>query len=239
MTEDRFPHPLHYTIEGIELSAQDVVDILGPQITPPRRQKIQDVVADRTFNIVTVCEGIYDRGNVSAVMRSAESLGVQPFHIIDTEQHTKVANRVTMGSDKWLDLHRWEETEACISHLKAQGYQIVATHLDETAVPIEAIDFTQPTAMVFGNEKRGISPKMIEMSDIRCIIPMSGFAQSFNISVAAAISLYHVRQDRITRQGRHGDLSPAHHTALLADFYIRALKNPMRMLAAHVKMNHL
>jgi tRNA (guanosine-2'-O-)-methyltransferase len=71
---------------------------------------------------------------------------------------------------------------------------------------------------------------MLAACDDRCVIPIGGFVQSFNISVAAAVSLYHVREDRIRRLGAHGDLSPNDRTRLRADFYIRALRNAQSIL---------
>ena len=101
----------------------------------------------------------------------------------------------------------------------------MATHLDDTAVPISKIDFTRPTALVFGNEKEGISDALLALADQRCIIPMAGFVQSFNISVAAAVGLYHAYNDRVMRQGFHGDLSPGEREALLAAYYYRSVKH--------------
>lgn len=232
----RFMHPEYIEIgDGVQLHAREVAQMLGPFISEPRRAKIEAVLRERTCTVATVCEGIYDKGNVSAVMRSAESMGFQQMHVIHTQKRFKVANRVSMGSDKWLDIANWRQTEACVERLKAQGYRIVATHLDETAVPIDELDFTQPTALVFGNEHAGISEEMIALSDVRCIIPMRGFAQSFNISVAAAVSLYHVAQDRIRRQGYHGDLSEEELERLRASYYMRALQRPMTLLQGAVQ----
>ena len=223
--------PQRWMLDGEhELSASQIIELLGPYLTPARQAKIHEVVRGRTYQVVTVCEGLYDQGNVSAVMRSAESLGFQAMHIIQTQTRFKAANRVTMGADKWLDLQVWPEATSCVQALKAQGYRIAATRLDEGACPLSELDFTQPTALVFGNEHAGISQAMIEASDVRCVIPMTGFAQSFNISVAAALSLYHAQQDRLTRQGCHGDLSELEQRGLIASYYLRALKTPARLL---------
>lgn len=227
----RFPHPERISIEGgLEFNVDEIVEHLGPYITEQRRAKIEQVLLGRTYTVTTVCESLYDHGNVSAVMRSAESLGFQSMHIIQTQTRFKAANRVTMGADKWLDIKTWRQSAECIEDLKSRGYLIAATHLDETAVPLDEVDFTQPVALVFGNEHAGISQEMIELSDVRCIIPMAGFAQSFNISVAAALSLYHVSQDRKRRQGFHGDLSEDERQRLRANYYMRALKTPQRLL---------
>jgi len=64
------------------------------------------------------------------------------------------------------------------------------------------------------------------------VVPMVGFSQSFNISVAAALCLYHIQQDRIHRLGHHGDLSAEEQRLLRAAFYVRSLPLAERILAS-------
>lgn len=77
----------------------------------------------------------------------------------------------------------------------------------ESSESIIDVDWTIPTAVVFGNEHRGVSQEALRLSDLNVIIPMSGMVESFNISVAAALTLFHVSRDRIRRMGSHGDLT--------------------------------
>jgi tRNA (guanosine-2'-O-)-methyltransferase len=79
---------------------------------------------------------------------------------------------------------------------------------------------------VLGNEKDGVSKEILEMSDVKCIIPMQGFAQSFNISVAAALCFYHIYGDRVKRLGHHGNLTPEQKEYLIADYFLRSADNP-------------
>lgn len=225
-----FPHHEPIAIGGHALSADRIVELLGPMLSEDRRARIDAVVAARTFSVAAVFDGPYDRGNVSAVMRTAEGLGVGPMHVIETQEDFKPANRVTQGADKWLDIRRWKRPTDCMAHLKAAGYQICATEL-EASVPLDAVDFTRPTAVVFGNESSGCSQATLEAADVRAIIPMPGFSQSFNISVAAAITLYHAYRERRARLGHHGDLSPAQQAILRAQYYIRALDDADRLVA--------
>ncbi|MFQ5572439.1 MAG: TrmH family RNA methyltransferase, partial [Rhodothermales bacterium] len=173
---------------------------------------------------------------VSAVMRTAEALGFQAFHVITHEEQEdgvryKSSERVTQGAEKWLDVWQWPTPEACVSRLKTQGYRVVATHLDARARPIDEIDFTQKTALVFGNERDGISPELLALADASCIVPMAGFTQSFNISVAAALCLYHARRDRLARRGCHGDLTEAQREALRALFYLKSVRQARAIMA--------
>lgn len=214
--------PKTFTYGGKTFSASEVLSILEEYVTPERQERIDAVVAERSYTIVPVMEGLFDRGNVSAVMRSGESLGFQAMHIIESSEFFKEANRVTQGADKWLDVQRWDTTTPCIEHLKGQGYRILATHFED-ATPLEDVDWTQPAALVFGNEKEGVSDELLEMTDERVTIPMAGFSQSFNISVAAALCLYHIRNARIDALGHHGDLNDDEQESLRADYYIKSV----------------
>ncbi len=216
---ERFP----VEVAGRMLGPEAVVRHLRPYVTARRRQRIDRVVAGRTYAVAPVVEGLANVGNVSAVLRTAEALGCQAVHVVETGGRYKQSERTSRGAEKWLDLWRWSAPGACARHLKARGYRLVAMHLDAEAVPIDTIDFTQRTALVFGNERDGVSEAMRAACDLACVVPIGGFTESFNVSVAAAVALYHARQDRLARQGRHGDLSKAEQAALRADFYLRSV----------------
>ncbi|SHK86731.1 TrmH family RNA methyltransferase [Rhodothermus profundi] len=201
-----------------------IVEWLRPYVTARRQQRIEQVLEGRTYTVVPVIEGLANTGNISAVMRSAEALGYQGFGIIKGNvQKYKTSERTSQGADKWLDVWTWPTAAEAVPALKAAGYRVVATTLD-AAAPIDTFDFTVPTALVFGNEVEGVSKTLLAQADARCVIPIVGFTQSFNISVAAAIALYHAQRDRLARQGRHGDLSPAWKATLRAVFYLRSVQ---------------
>lgn len=226
----RFPHTGRFEYEGKDLSAEEILALVVPFLTDERQVKIRAAVEGRTCNVVPVLENIYDRGNISAVLRSAEALGFQCAHVINTTDKFKSSARVTQGADKWLDLKNYKSTPECVKELKRMGYQVLATHLDANAKPIGEVDVTIPTAIVFGNEKDGISQEMIDLCDQTVIIPMQGFVQSFNISVAAAISLYHITRERQLKLGVQGDLSEEEKNVLAAEFSLRSSKNPERLI---------
>lgn len=220
-------------IGGEEWTAGQVIEALRPFITAERMKKMENVVAQRTFSILPVVEGLYDLGNVNAVLRSAEALGYQNIHVVQSGERFKVANRISQGTDHWLDVRKWSTTAECVSSLRERGYQLAVTHLSAQAIAIDEVDFSRPTAVVFGNEKEGVSREMVAAADVQFLIPMSGFAQSFNISVAAAITLYHIAQDRKRRLGRHGDLSAEQQHELLANFCLRNVARAEELLARH------
>ncbi|MFS4457777.1 TrmH family RNA methyltransferase [Bdellovibrio sp. HCB2-146] len=214
----------------LKVNYQLVLEKIGPLLTADRRQKIERVVADRNFDTAVVLEGIYDRGNISAVMRSAEGLGFGNFHVIETQEKFKEANRVTQGADKWVEVKKWKQTADCVKNLKAQGYKICVTHLDAKAKPLHEIDFSGKVALVLGNERDGVSQEMIAAADESIIIPMTGFVQSFNISVAGALSLYHISQDRRQRRGTNASLTEEEQGILRAHYYMRTQDSAVQYL---------
>lgn len=214
----------------LKVHFEEVLKHIGPLLTPERKQKIDRVVSLRNFDTAVVLEGIYDRGNISAVMRSAEGLGFGNFQVIETQEKFKEANRVTQGADKWVEVKKWKKTTDCVRALQEQGYKICVTHLDETSKPLHDIDFSGKVALVLGNEKDGVSPEMVKAADERIIIPMTGFVQSFNISVAGALSLYHISQDRLKRRGTNASLNDTEQGILRALYYLRTQDSAVQYL---------
>jgi len=207
------------------ITPSDVLELLAPYLTEQREQRIDAALAGRTRSLAVVVEGVVDTGNIAAVMRTADGFGCQEFHAIDTAGHYKHSKRTAQGSEKWLDRRRWRATADCVRYLKAAGYRIVAAHLDERAVELAEIDFTAPTALAFGNELHGLTDELVAAADITTVIPITGFIQSFNLSVAAGVALYQARADRIARLGRHGDLGDDDLLRTKAVFVMKSVKH--------------
>lgn len=131
------------------------------------------------------------------------------MHVIRNTEYDryKQSTRHSRGAEKWLDVQVHDSTEACLDVVKSLGYKVVATHLRADAIAPAAWDWTQPTAVVFGNEKKGVSDRVLEVADACVAIPMDGFVESFNISVAASLVLWEarrVRQDKVQNLGGGG-----------------------------------
>ncbi len=216
-------------VGDLEVSVTDIIGCLGLGMTEERRKRIDQVVAQRSLHVISVLENIYDRGNVSAVMRSAEASGFLRMHLVDQPGgRFKAANRVTRGAEKWLDVRAHSSASSAVEELKAQGYQIWATDLN-TSNSIDDVDWGRPTAFVLGNEKDGVSAEMLALADGSFRIPMQGFSQSFNISVAAALIFYHARL-AARRLGDEALLKETQRQQVLANYYLRCFDNPEVLL---------
>ena len=216
------------------LEPNQIQAILRPHMSEERIRRIDEVLADRTYNLAVVVDGMVDTGNVSAVMRSADSFGVQAFHAVDRARSYKHSKRTAQGARKWVDRWVWRQPAEALEALAETGYRIVVADLDATASPIADVDFSVPTALVFGNELAGVSDEFRDAADEIAAIEMSGFAQSLNISVAAAICLYEARRDRIARLGKHGDLAEADRQRLKAVFAVRSVRHARMIIERHL-----
>ena len=224
--------PLSEKIEykpGHFSTVENVLTKIWPLLTPDRQRKIENVVAKRCFSIPVVLESIYDRGNISAVMRTAEGLGFSNFHVIETQEKFKNSQRVTQGADKWVETKKWKTSKEAIEYFKKNKIRICVTSL-EASKPIHEIDFSTPLALVLGNEKQGISKEMFEAADERVIIPMPGFVQSFNISVAGALCLYQIYQTRLHKLGKNEDVTSEQIEILKAEYALRTLDSASDIL---------
>jgi tRNA (guanosine-2'-O-)-methyltransferase len=215
-------------VDDVPFPPPEIIRRLEPHVSPERMARIRDVVAARTRHIVPVVEGVANTGNVNAVMRTAEGLGLQSFHVIKGATPPKHSRRTSQGAHKWLDVTFWDSPGECVQALRASGFRILVTHLGPSSVPIEGMDFSMPSAIVFGNEKSGVSPELLALADAAVVLPLTGFVQSYNISVAAAMAL-HVA-DRARRAAGVGSLSPDERLRLEADFLIRAVRHADQIL---------
>lgn len=173
----------------------ELVNYLREFITENRWDTINEVLEERTRYLTVVLEDIYQPHNASAVLRSCDGFGIQDVHIIENKNEFDPNKGVTIGADKWITYHQYNETgvnntERCYKRLKEQGYRIIATTPHHEDVTIDEVPLDQPTALVFGAELTGLSDYALEHADGYARIPMVGFSESFNISVGAALCLY-------------------------------------------------
>lgn len=177
---------------------RDLIKYLSECITENRLKVINESLVKRTRYITVVLEDLYQSHNASAVMRSCDCFGIQDIHIIENRNKYQLNREVTMGSNRWLDLHVYNKeqfnTVSAIQSLKRKGYRIVATTPGQNQVSLRDFSIEAgKSAFVFGTELTGLTKEAMELADEFLTIPMFGFTESFNISVAAAIILYELR----------------------------------------------
>lgn len=177
----------------MQQNAAELINYLEGFVSDRRKQRLTEVLAERTRHMTIVLEDVYQAHNASAVLRSCDCFGVQDIHFIENRNKFKISEDVSMGATQWLTLKKYNDSEnntaSCLTELKKQGYRIIATSPHKDDKTIAELDVTKPFALVFGTEIDGITETVSEMADEFVKIPMYGFTESFNISVSAALCM--------------------------------------------------
>jgi tRNA (guanosine-2'-O-)-methyltransferase len=150
-------------------------------MTPERRDKLLRVLNKRQSNLTVVLENVFDPHNVSAVMRTCDSVGIQDIYILNNKipPHKKWGFRSSSSAYKWLTVHQFTDAAECVQELRKRYDKIFTTYLAADSVSLYDLDFTGSIAL----EIRG-------MADGNFIIPQVGIIRSLNISVACAVTIY-------------------------------------------------
>ena len=208
-------------------------------LTDKRKSLFKKVLENRTRHFAVVLEDIFQPHNASAVVRTADIFGVQDVHAIENKYTNKVSRHVAKGSQKWITSKRYksdgDNSKICLDNLREEGYQIIATTPHNDSCLLQDFDITKKSAFVFGVEAEGVSDFVKEQADGFLKIPMVGFTESLNISVAAAIVL----QD-VTTKLRNSDvdwqLTQEEKDDLYYDWVKKTIKN-VDKIEAHYHQN--
>jgi len=199
-------------------------------LTPQRLARIDAVVSARLGSVTVVLDRLLDAHNAAAVLRTAEGLGLARAHIVLHDARDAGAHRrVTQDADKWLDVGTEEDGAFVAKKLASEGFAVYAGHLDAQARPYTELPVDRPVALLFGNEHEGPSPETIAACAGTFRIPMAGFTQSFNVSVAAGIALSQICSTRRAFLRSAGDLSTEERRELRSRFLRLAAKLARRV----------
>lgn len=156
-------------------------------------------------------------------MRSADAFGVQRIYIIQPPGGFRAAHQVSKGTHRWLDIRRFDDVESCVREVRARGYRILCADMDGDETP-SSIASGAPIAIVLGNEHSGVSPEMRTLADGTYEIPMRGFVESLNVSVAAAITMH------AATTAPDAGLPPEQRDALLARWLMEDIAESERII---------
>ncbi len=167
-------------------------------MTPERRQRLTTVLEKRQPDLTIVLENVFDPHNISAVMRTCDAVGIQEVYILNNKipPHKKWGVRSSSSAAKWLTTHQFTDPLECFNALRKKYKKILTTHLSSDAITLYEIKMTEPIALVFGNEQKGVSEEIRALADGNFIIPQVGIIRSLNISVACAVTLYEAHRQK-------------------------------------------
>lgn len=178
---------------------REQLEYLRNFVTDEKNALFDRLIRERTDYVTLVLEDLYQSHNQSAVMRTADCMGIQHVHIIENRNKYDTSSTVSQGAREWLTLHRYRgeenNTPAAVRQLRAEGYRIIATTPHTDDVLIDDLDLEKgKMAFFFGTELTGLSSDVLEQADEFVKVPMYGFTESLNVSVCAALLMYSVMQ---------------------------------------------
>lgn len=188
-------------------------------MTEARRRRIEEVLRRRQPDLTVLLENVHKPHNLSAILRSCDAVGVLEAHAVNPTGGVPTFNETSGGSHKWVYLQVHSDIQTAIGHLRERGFRIYATALREDAQDFREVDYTQPTAILLGAEKWGVSEETLALSHGAIKIPMLGMVQSLNVSVAAAVILFEAQRQRL-KAGlyEHPRLDPELYQRVLEDW---------------------
>ncbi len=211
------------TLETIALAArlkpQQIIQCLEPYVSERRQGRINDVLNHRIHNVQIAVERPALIHNASAIVRSAESLGIHQFHVIEPQGEVS-SKRITQGAYHWVNLHAHEDFQ--VFREQTQGYTLAGASMEGQS-RLETLPLDKPLCLLLGNESHGLSSEARKQCDYLYGIPMLGMSESLNLSVTAAISMYVLLQRYRQQLGQTNDLTSEVRADLQAAYYLRSV----------------
>lgn len=198
-------------------------------LTEERLHKIEMYAAKSSSFVLPVMEDVFQFRNAAAIVRSVEGCG---FHKVIAMEARNVFDpnlTVTKGAENWVEIEKMPHALESLETIRSRGYKVVAVSPEKNATSLPEFTLDQAVALIFGTEWKGVSADFLDFVDETVAIPMYGFTQSFNVSVAAAICMYELKQKLIS-SGIDYLLSPAEQLNLKIKWAANSIPDGVRIL---------
>jgi tRNA (guanosine-2'-O-)-methyltransferase len=209
---------------------------LSEVLTPERAARLDEVAAKRLGGVAVVLENLHDPHNGGAALRSIEATGLLEVRVVGAS--FRFSERVTQGCERWLAVQRDEDIDATARSLRKRGFRLYAA-VPGAKTPLEEIDPLTPAAFLIGNEHAGLTARAQALCDDRFAIPLYGFSQSVNLSVATALTVFTHATRRRRALGRSGDLDEGALRELRARYYAQEVRGAEAIVARFVSRTGL
>lgn len=218
-----------------QLAPGRLTEVLSGYLSEGRLDRMRSVLARRTRRVTALLERFHDPHNVAACARTADALGLQDLHLVPEHGAMPDLGRaISMRAERWLSLRVHPTPEAAASALQATGHRLAVTSLegDRPVTPIDELPLDRPLVVAFGNERGGVSGSLAALADYRVVLPMRGFVQSLNVSVAFALMMSRLRE-RLERELPEAEwrLPPEAHGELLDRWVLSDVSHARKILA--------
>lgn len=220
------------------LTQQKLLAELKKYITNERWQLFQQVIALRTRHFAFALEDVFQDHNSGALIRSCDCFGIQDLYLVENRYSNKITHSIAIGSEKWVTLKRFGDSEdsslACIEALKKENYNIIATSPHAKSLNLYDLPLDQKAVFFLGSEKKGLSESVLSRADYTLSIPIYGFAESYNVSVAGALIMQHLRY-RLHSSNVAWQLREEEKIEILLDWTIKSIRSGIHLASKHLE----
>lgn len=164
--------------------------------TAERARRVLHVLRCRQPDLTVLAEDVHKPHNLSAMLRSCDAVGIGAVHAVRPTGGVPTFSATSASAEKWVRLVVHERLADAVDALRDEGLQLLAAHFSDRAVDYRDVDYVRPTAVVFGNERDGVSEQAAARADRHVVVPMLGMVRSLNVSVATAVILFEAQRQR-------------------------------------------
>lgn len=217
-----------------DMNHKAVYQFLSRFLTEERRQLFERMLSMRTRYLTVVLEEIYHPHNMNAVLRTCDCFGLAELHVVEGKYRFDTSPRISRGAGKWVRVRRHSNVHDAVTEIAKEGYILVASSPERQAIPIGELPIDRPIALLFGAEKEGVSEASMRASNFRSCIPMQGFTESLNVSVATAVCLYELT-NRIRSSDLSWSLSESEADHLRVEWALKSVRSPDMLMSHFLK----
>ncbi len=167
-------------------------------VSKRRLEKMRQILLTRQATLELFMDYVYSEHNLAAIVRTCDAINIGKLYYRH-QKKARLSNEITQGAHKWIFHEYIEDIKSFYKKKLNDGFEIVATILDDDTIDFREVDYTKPTLIVLGNEVEGVSEITKKYATKKVKIPMYGMSQSLNVSVAAAIMLYEAQRQRVLK----------------------------------------
>ena len=153
-------------------------------------EAIKSEMISRSKPMIVILENLVGDFNISSVVRSANAFAMRSVYICGRKQWDR---RGAVGTHHYINVHHAPDTISVIKGVRSAGYKVVAAELTEDAIALPNYNWDSHTAVVFGEEGRGISPEVLDSVDEVVYVPQFGTVRSMNVATVAGMFMYDYR----------------------------------------------
>lgn len=205
-------------------------------LTEERLRKIEHFAPESSDFVLPVLEDVYQFRNAAAIVRSVEACGFHKVVALQEENNFEPNLKVTKGADTWVEVEKLPRNMESFQKIKDKGYKIVVVSLENNAKMLPEYEITEPIALVFGTEMEGVSQEILDFADETLAIPMYGFTRSFNVSVAASLCMYELKQ-KLMKSGIDYKLNDEKLLRMKIRWAVNSIKSGEQILAKYTREN--